>query len=64
MPDRGLCVRCHQVTDDPVMIGAVESGSGPGSILYACPPCAREYAENWFAPAWLREELAARGDDP
>ncbi|MFG3259430.1 hypothetical protein [Streptomyces sp. NPDC048172] len=61
MSDREWCARCHRMTGDPVMIGAVESGSGPGAIVYACPSCALEYAANWFAPDWLREDLAARG---
>ncbi|MFG3259406.1 hypothetical protein [Streptomyces sp. NPDC048172] len=54
------CARCRRGTDEPVMIGAVEAGSGPGAILYACPPCARAYAEKWYAPDWLRAELAVR----
>ncbi|GAA2060884.1 hypothetical protein GCM10009801_02790 [Streptomyces albiaxialis] len=54
------CARCGGATDEPVMIGAVEAGSGPGAIVYACPPCARSYAEKWYAPEWLRAELAAR----
>ncbi|MGW8374348.1 hypothetical protein [Streptomyces sp. ODS28] len=39
------------------MIDAVEVGSGPGFIVYACPPCAHAYAATPFAPAWLREDL-------
>lgn len=54
------CARCERMTDDPVMIGAVEVGSGPGAILYGCLPCARAYAADWTAPDWLRQELADR----
>ncbi len=51
------CARCRRTTYEPVMIDAVEVGSGPGFIVYACPPCAHAYAATPFAPAWLREDL-------
>ncbi|NGO73419.1 hypothetical protein [Streptomyces boncukensis] len=43
------------------MIDAVETGSGPGAILYACPPCARTYALSPLAPDWLREDSQLDG---
>ena len=57
---RDFCVLCEEATHRPVMIDAIETGSGPGAILYACPPCARVYALSPRAPEWLRtsNELA------
>ncbi|GAA2105334.1 hypothetical protein GCM10009801_81650 [Streptomyces albiaxialis] len=49
-----ICILCQEPTPHPVMVDAVETGSGPGAILYACPPCARVYARSPMAPAWLR----------
>lgn len=34
------CTVCKTVTRMPVVIRVVESSSGPGAILYACPTCA------------------------
>lgn len=61
-PER--CARCGVDTGEPVMIAAVETGSGPGAIVYACPPCARAYARTPLAPEWLRQELAEGGGGP
>lgn len=41
------------------MVGAIESGSGPGVILYACPEHARTRARRWDAPEWLPGDVAA-----
>ncbi|MEU2181645.1 hypothetical protein [Streptomyces thermolilacinus] len=35
-----LCVRCDRITDEPVVVSEVHSGSGPGFNVYACPACA------------------------
>ncbi|HEX5568236.1 MAG TPA: hypothetical protein VFY14_15145 [Streptomyces sp.] len=31
------CVRCGEHTATPVLVHVVESGSGPGALIYACP---------------------------
>ncbi|MFD1828709.1 hypothetical protein ACFSJS_03380 [Streptomyces desertarenae] len=54
------CCRCERLTDRPVLVGVVESGSGPGGMLYACPDHARWFATLPHAPQWLRDELHAR----
>ncbi|WP_371534993.1 hypothetical protein OG210_03925 [Streptomyces sp. NBC_00466] len=35
-----MCVRCHYVTDEPVVVAEVHQNSGPGWNMYACPECA------------------------
>ncbi|MFB6535086.1 MULTISPECIES: hypothetical protein [Streptomyces] len=32
-----LCIKCHKLTDAPVAVRWIESDSGPGATLYACP---------------------------
>ncbi|MFD7069853.1 hypothetical protein ACFV97_21780 [Streptomyces sp. NPDC059913] len=32
-----LCVDCKRVTHAPIPVRYVESNSGPGTTLYACP---------------------------
>lgn len=40
-PVRGaLCIRCHRNTTAPIPVRWIESNSGPGTTLYACPDCA------------------------
>ncbi|MER7816603.1 hypothetical protein [Streptomyces sp. NPDC096153] len=46
-PDRSppvrMCVRCEQVTDEPVLVHEVHSASGPGWNVYACRRCAPRF---------------------
>jgi hypothetical protein len=39
-PPVRMCVACEQTTDRPVFVCWIDSGSGPGWSLYACPDCA------------------------
>lgn len=32
-----LCVECHTLTNAPVPVRWIQSTSGPGTTLYACP---------------------------
>ncbi len=32
-----LCITCHKLTNAPVAVRWIESSSGPGTTLYACP---------------------------
>lgn len=54
----GECAACHRYAHERVLVAAVESGSGPGGLVYGCLPCARTRARSPFAPAWLAEDLA------
>ncbi|MEU2107327.1 hypothetical protein [Streptomyces sp. NPDC019507] len=46
-PDRSspvrMCVRCEQITDEPVLVHEVHSASGPGWNVYACRRCAPRF---------------------
>lgn len=55
----GTCVDCGGWFANALMVGAVETGSGPGVIVYACPEHARVRARFASAPEWLREDVAA-----
>ena len=35
-----MCVRCQEITEQPVLVREVHSNSGPGWNVYACPGCA------------------------
>lgn len=63
----GECAVCKEHAHERMLIAVVESGSGPGGLVYGCLPCARLRARSPFAPAWLAEELtlidAERGHD-
>lgn len=37
-----LCIRCHRNTTAPTPVRWIESTSGPGTTLYACPDHAPE----------------------
>lgn len=37
-----LCIKCHKLSDAPVAVRWIESDSGPGTTLYACPEHAVE----------------------
>jgi hypothetical protein len=37
------CIGCGEITDQPTLVRCVETGSGPGGMLYACPTCAPGY---------------------
>lgn len=59
------CLVCGEGTDT-LMVGAIEGGSGPGRILYACRPHAREFAARPDAPQWLKNNFSPqdiRGGD-
>ena len=58
-----VCCRCERVTDRPVLVRVIESGSGPGGMHYACPDDARWYATLPDAPRWLRGEVRALADE-
>ena len=38
-----MCVRCHRVTDAPVLVAEVHQNSGPGFNVYACQECAPHF---------------------
>ncbi|WP_432092210.1 hypothetical protein [Streptomyces sp. bgisy100] len=38
-------------TDRPTLIALIETGSGPGAILYACPDCMHIYRLRPLDPA-------------
>ncbi|MZD07233.1 hypothetical protein GTW43_19385 [Streptomyces sp. SID5785] len=38
-----MCVRCDEMTDDPVVVSEVHQNSGPGWNVYACRACAPYY---------------------
>ncbi|MER5969224.1 hypothetical protein ABT112_05660 [Streptomyces sp. NPDC002055] len=48
---RRLCNWHQDYTDRPTLIALIETGSGPGAILYACPECMRIYRLRPFDPA-------------
>ncbi|MFD9477135.1 hypothetical protein [Streptomyces nojiriensis] len=48
-----VCVKCHRCTTAPVPVRRIESSSGPGATLWACP----EHAEE-LTPGPLPGELA------
>lgn len=54
----GECAVCKEHAHERTLIAAVESGSGPGGLVYGCLPCARLRARSPFAPEWLAKELA------
>lgn len=37
------CVRCGTYSEDALLVRVVETGSGPGGMLYACPDCRHQY---------------------
>ncbi|MCX5203898.1 hypothetical protein OG897_20875 [Streptomyces sp. NBC_00237] len=39
-PTPALCIGCKCLTTAPVVVRCIESASGPGTTLYACPTCA------------------------
>lgn len=41
MPRVERCNQCGSATETPVLAHIIESGSGPGAMLYDCVPCAR-----------------------
>jgi hypothetical protein len=55
-------VLCELTQGEKVLVQVIESGSGPGWGLYACPsPCAQEYATRSYAPDWLQDDLRKLG---
>ncbi|WP_369209189.1 hypothetical protein [Streptomyces sp. PU-14G] len=55
----GHCLPCGQWREETVVVAVVEVNSGPGRLVEACLPHAREYAAYPLAPQWLRDDLAA-----
>ncbi|GAB2799060.1 hypothetical protein [Streptomyces daliensis] len=54
---RKLCCECGEWSADAVLVQVIESGSGPGGLLYACrAPCAVICAGRHCAPDWLRAQ--------
>ncbi|MBT2489822.1 hypothetical protein J7E96_15125 [Streptomyces sp. ISL-96] len=39
-----LCIKCNKLTNAPVPVRWIQSNSGPGTTLYACPDHAAELA--------------------
>jgi len=37
------CCGCGKDTERPVLVRCIESASGPGGMLYACPDCAPRF---------------------
>ncbi|MEU5839052.1 hypothetical protein ABZ820_36055 [Streptomyces diacarni] len=54
----GYCLPCGRWREATVVVAVVEVNSGPGRVVEACVPHAREYAAYPLAPQWLRDELA------
>lgn len=50
--DVALCVKCRRLTTAPVPVRYIESTSGPGTALWACP----EHAEG-LTPGPMPGEL-------
>ncbi|WP_432093719.1 hypothetical protein [Streptomyces sp. bgisy100] len=48
---RQVCHWHQGHTDRPTLIALIETGSGPGAILYACPDCMHVHQLLPFAPA-------------
>ncbi|MER7413798.1 MULTISPECIES: hypothetical protein [Streptomyces] len=44
---------------DAMAVAYPQGNSGPGKVLEACITHAREYAALWFAPQWLKYDIAA-----
>lgn len=44
-----VCYRCGHLEDFPVLVRIIETGSGPGGMLYACAGCARQEHERHVA---------------
>ncbi|OII60627.1 hypothetical protein BJP40_09360 [Streptomyces sp. CC53] len=48
-----MCVRCHHITDTPMVVSEIHSASGPGFTVYCCPTCAPYYfAHPERQPGW------------
>ncbi len=39
-----LCIKCRELTNAPVAVRWINSASGPGTILWACPTDAEKLA--------------------
>ncbi|QHF97949.1 hypothetical protein DEH18_33535 [Streptomyces sp. NHF165] len=55
----GWCVDCDKYVGDAMAVAYAQGNSGPGKVLHACIAHAREYAALWFAPQWLKDDIAA-----
>jgi hypothetical protein len=38
-----FCIGCDRITNAPTLVRVVETASGAGGMLYACPACVRRY---------------------
>lgn len=59
-----FCCVCERWFGETVLVRVVETGSGPGGMLYGCVPHARMLAARPDAPDWLREDLAKLDESP
>ncbi len=57
-PTPALCIGCERLTTAPVPIRWIESVSGPGTTLYACPDCA-PHLSSGPTPEDFRDPFAA-----
>lgn len=57
------CCVCERWDPDALLVRVVETGSGPGGMVYACLTDARVLARRSDTPDWLREDLA-KLDEP
>jgi hypothetical protein len=56
------CGLCDDYSEGKMLVKIIETGSGPGAGIYACPtPCAQRWARRPFAPDWLVDDLRAMG---
>ncbi|MFG3253676.1 hypothetical protein [Streptomyces sp. NPDC048172] len=51
------CFQCQGWSENTILVAVVETGSGPGGMVYACRAHAREFARGQDAPDWLKAEF-------
>lgn len=61
---RHTCTVCGQLADQAVIIGRVESASGPGYTAYAHPRCAQEAGRKVLHPGLDHDVSPPGGDQP
>jgi hypothetical protein len=55
------CHWCKKATSTPVLVGIIETGSGPGRFVYACASCKATYRiKPLSSPSTARTATAAR----
>lgn len=60
----GYCSLCEAPCRNALLVQCIDSGSGPGTMLYACPDHARQLATRPDAPTWLRTAIADLDNQP